>query len=114
MKEKIDFKEFLEIEKKLEIRIGLITSVEDVPKSDKLIKLIVHFGEGDDRVVVTNIKPHLANPQYLVNLRFAFVTNLAPTKIMGIESHAMILPGDVEKGASGLIATFSDPGTKLL
>ena len=61
MKDKIEFSEFLELEKKLEIKIGKVISVEDVPKSNKLLKLNVEFGE-EVRIVVTNIKPDLDNP----------------------------------------------------
>jgi methionyl-tRNA synthetase len=112
MKELIEFSEFLEIEKRLEIKIGKITNVEDVPKSNKLIKLTVDFGT-ETRIVVTNIKP-LLNPQdetvaanlrgslgmamSLVDKKMAFITNLKPVTMMGIESAAMIMPGEIEKG----------------
>lgn len=99
MKEKIEFSEFIEIEKKLEIKTGTVISVEDVPKSSKLIKLEVNFGE-ETRVVVTNIKPLLGESykDRLINSSFLFITNLKPTKIMGIESDAMILPGNIDSG----------------
>ena len=38
MKNKISYEEFLEIETKLEIKIGMVNSVERVPKSDKMLK----------------------------------------------------------------------------
>lgn len=118
MKEQIEFAEFLEIEKKLEIKVGTVISVEDVPKSSKLIKLDVKF-EDYSTVVVTNIKPHLGTLS-LVGLSFLFVTNLKPSKMMGIESHAMILPGEIEKGnlihieGTGISAPFQLSGTKIL
>jgi methionine--tRNA ligase beta chain len=111
MKEKIEFSEFLEIEKKLEIQIGQVVKVEDVPKSDKLLKLTVRFGEGI-QVVVTNIKPHLINPQWMVKKDFLFITNLKPVKMMGIESTAMILPGELGEGR-GFTVNGVD-GTKVL
>jgi methionyl-tRNA synthetase len=115
MKEQIEFSEFLEIEKKLEIRIGKVESVEDVPKSDKLIKLMVNFGPKKDHLVpvVTNIKPQLSNPQLLVNMSFAFVTNLKPVKMMGIESEAMILPGELDTSYS-ILTVNGQLGEKLL
>lgn len=106
MKDKIDFSEFLEIEKKLEIKVGKILFVEAVPKSEKLIKLEVDFGDlpdggRDTRIVVTNIKQHIGDTQecidVLTGLSFPFVTNLKPVKMMGVESHAMIMPGEIEK-----------------
>lgn len=108
MKEKINFSDFLDIEKKLEITAGKVISVEDVPKSEKLIKLSVDFG--DIRTVVTNIKPDLSDPKSLEGKTFLFITNLQPTKMMGIESHAMILPGEV----SNITTITSSPGTKIL
>jgi tRNA-binding EMAP/Myf-like protein len=126
MKDLIEFSEFLEIEKKLEIKIGKVTNVEDVPKSNKLIKLTVDFGT-ETRTVVTNIKP-LLNPtddQISVNLRtslgmsmslvdkkFAFITNLKPVTMMGIESTAMIVPGEIESG--NVVTMSGNLGTKLL
>jgi tRNA-binding EMAP/Myf-like protein len=127
-KEKIEFTEFLEIEKKLEIKVGKVTAVEDVPKSNKLIKLTVDFGT-ETRTVVTSIKP-LLNPTddtVIANLRtslgfamsivdksFAFITNLKPVTMMGIESTAMILPGEIELGKAITINGLVNPGTKLI
>lgn len=111
MKDLIEFSEFLEIEKKLEIKIGKVTNVEDVPKSNKLIKLTVDFGT-ETRTVVTNIKPLLTDPQSLVSLTFPSITNLKPVTMMGIESTAMIMPGEIESG--NMVTVNGVPGTKLL
>jgi methionine--tRNA ligase beta chain len=111
MKDLIEFSEFLEIEKKLEIKIGKVIDVEDVPKSKKLIKLTVDFGS-ETRTVVTNIKPHLTDPRLLVNMMFPFITNLKPVTMMGIESTAMIMPGEVESG--NIVSAHANPGTKLM
>lgn len=126
MKNQIEFSEFLEIEKKLEIKIGKVTTVEDVPKSNKLIKLTVDFGT-ETRTVVTNIKP-LLNPSdesisanlrtslgmamSIVDKKFAFITNLKPVTMMGIESTAMIMPGEIESG--NVVTVSGKLGTKLL
>lgn len=125
-KEKIEFPEFLEIEKKLEIKIGRVSKVEDIPKSNKLIELTVDFGD-EVRCVVTNIKPllnstdenisanlrtSLGMAKSLVDKKFAFVTNLKPVTMMGIESTAMIIPGDIESG--NVVTVNGTPGTKLL
>lgn len=111
MKEKIEFSKFLEIEKSLEISVGKILSVEDVNKSNKLIKLEVEF-EDSTKIVVTNIKPLLGEgyKEKLINNSFLFVTNLNPTTIMGIVSEAMILPGSLE---TGNIVTVNGSGKVL-
>ena len=108
MKEQIEFSEFLEIEKKLEIKYGMITSSEEVPKSKKLLKLTVEFGtvdKPDTRTVVTNIKESLIHcnltstpASYLIGAGTFFVTNLKPVMIMGIESTAMICPLKTDEG----------------
>jgi methionyl-tRNA synthetase len=123
MKELIEFSEFLELSAKLEIKVGKITEVEDVPKSSKLIKLTVDFGT-ETRIVVTNIKPLINACEFvplglginrsLVDKSFAFVTNLKPVTMMGIESTAMIMPGEVESGKLAVIRATTEPGTKLL
>lgn len=96
-KEKISFDTFLELEKKLEIKIGKVVTAEEVPKSSKLIKMTVSFGYNDNRTVVTNIKPKLGEywNEKLVGNKFMFITNLKPVMMMGIESTAMIVPGEL-------------------
>ncbi|HPZ23822.1 MAG TPA: hypothetical protein PLC25_03175 [Bacilli bacterium] len=134
MKDLIEFSEFLEIQKKLEIKVGQIVNVEDVPKSNKLIKLTVDFGT-ETRTVVTNIKPILNSEDSqvqanlrgtlgmavsmddkghhsLLNKKFPFITNLKPVTMMGIESTAMIMPGEIEKG--NVITVQGQIGTNLL
>ena len=118
MKDRIEFAEFLDIQSKLEIKAGTIKSVTDVPKSDKLIKLEVDFGEDQFRIVVTNIKPTLGENYVdtLTGKSLLFVTNLKPVKMMGIESTAMIMPGfyDDWAGRLSLSTVFSKPGLSIL
>ena len=91
MKTKINFETFLAIEKQLEIKLGTITAVESMPKSDKMLKLTVFFGESDERTVMTNIGNRLENVNNLMYITLPFITNLEPAKIMGVESTAMIM-----------------------
>ena len=118
MKDKIEFSEFLDISSKLEIKPGTIKTVTDVPKSDKLIKLEVDFGEDTLRTVVTNIKPTLGENyvDMLTGKTVLFVTNLKPVKMMGIESTAMIMPGFYDDWAQRLtLSTISSkPGLSIL
>jgi methionine--tRNA ligase beta chain len=117
MKNKIEFSEFLDISSKLEIKAGTVKSVTDVPKSDKLIKLEVDFGEDELRTVVTNIKPSLGEDyvDMLTDKSLLFITNLKPVKMMGIESTAMIMPGFYDfDGKLNLTTTNSKPGILLL
>lgn len=77
--------------KKVEIRVGEIISAERIEGSDKLLKLRVHFGEAGERQVLSGIAAYFPDEQVLVGKRYPFVTNLAPRKMMGLESQAMIM-----------------------
>ena len=112
MKELIEFAEFLELEKKLEIRFGTIKTVERVPKSTKLLKLTVSFGSGVTKTVVTNIGDKISIPETLLDVTLPFIMNLKPSKIMGITSEAMIMVAENTEGGIEF-QRFSD-GAKLL
>ena len=90
-KELLDFKDFLEISSKLEIKFGNVLEAVKIPKSDKLLKLTVDFGEEKTRTVVTNLGG--VYPAGVITSKgiFPFVTNLKPSKMMGVVSEAMIL-----------------------
>lgn len=75
---------------KVDIRVGIITKSERVPKSEKLLKLEVYFGELGHRQIVAGIGKDY-NPEGIVGLLVVAVLNLAPRKLMGIESHGMLL-----------------------
>jgi len=95
-KEKITYDEFLEIESKLEIRIGSVVAAERIPKSNKLLKLSVSFGPqitDNIKTVVTNLGDK-HEPEFFVDLHLPFVVNLEPSKMMGVESQAMIIIGE--------------------
>jgi len=110
MKEKIDYNTFTEATSKLEITIGSVLSAERIPKSAKLIKLVVDFGT-EQRVAVTNLGETL-EPEAFVGATLPFITNLSPVKMMGVESHAMIMPGTSVAGELEL-GNFT-LGSKLL
>jgi len=76
---------------KIEMKVGEILSVETIPESEKLLKLSVHFGEEAPRQILSGISKFFPDGQTLVGKRCAFVTNLAPRMMMGLESQAMIL-----------------------
>jgi methionyl-tRNA synthetase len=75
---------------KVEIKIGKILSVEEIEGSEKLYKLEVDFGEENPRQVLSGIKKFFEK-DFLLNKQFAFITNLEPRLMMGLESQAMIL-----------------------
>lgn len=90
--------------------IGKIESVERVPDTDKLLRLVVDFGdEKGKRQVVSGIAGYFEDPQVLVGVKCPFVTNLEPRTIRGLTSEAMILAVHSESGAfSVLEPTLAD------
>lgn len=75
---------------KVEIKVGEIINASEVEGSDKLYKLDVDFGEEKNRQVLSGIKKFFEK-DFLIGKQFAFITNLEPRKMMGLESEAMIL-----------------------
>lgn len=100
--------------KKLEMRVGEIRSAEPVEGSEKLLRLVVNFGE-EERQVISGIAKHVGEPASIVGKRYAFATNLEPRSIMGFESQAMILAvgGDGETPFSILEAAHAAPGSRV-
>jgi methionyl-tRNA synthetase len=77
--------------KKVEIKVGKILSAEKIEKSEKLLKLSVDFAESVPRQIVSGIAKYFSDPVTLVGKKVAFVTNLEPKPLMGLESNGMIL-----------------------
>lgn len=75
---------------KLDLRIGTITKVDDVPKSDKLVKLTVDFGDMT-RTILSGMKQEREDPAEIEGLQALFLVNLKPRKMMGLESQGMIV-----------------------
>lgn len=81
---------------KMDIRIGTIIAAERMPKSDKLLKLIIDTGI-DQRTVLSGIAKFYA-PENIIGQQVSILINLAPRKMMGIESNGMILMAENDKG----------------
>lgn len=88
--------------KKVEIRVGEIISAEKVADADKLLRLMVRFGE-EQRQIVSGIALYYPDPSTLVGIKCAFAYNLAPRTIRGLESNGMILAATGEDGTFSLL-----------
>jgi len=75
---------------KVEVKIGTILSAERVPESEKLVRLMVDLGEEEPRQIVSGIQAYIGEPEELIGRQLPFVTNLAPRKLMGLESNGML------------------------
>ena len=86
-KPQISFEEF----SKIEVQVGTVESAERVPETDKLMRLMVNFGEeSGPRQIISGIVAYVSDPSALVGRQLAFVTNLAPRTICGFESNGML------------------------
>ena len=83
----ITFDEF----QKIDLRIGKIIESERVPKSTKLLRMLVNFG-AFQRQILAGVGETF-EPLDLIGKQFVFVVNLPPRKMMGLESHGMLLAG---------------------
>ena len=79
----------LSVLESVDIRVGQIEAVEDVPGSSKLLRLIVDFGDHRRRILA-GMKKERENPQEIVGRQALFVVNLEPRKMMGEISEGML------------------------
>jgi putative transcription antitermination factor YqgF len=75
---------------KVEVKVGTVLSAERVPETDKLLRLMIDVGEAEPRQIVSGIASYVSEPETLVGRQLAFVTNLAPRKLRGLESNGML------------------------
>ncbi|MFQ5711439.1 MAG: tRNA-binding protein [Candidatus Geothermarchaeales archaeon] len=87
----ITFDEF----RRLDMRVGTITSVERVPRTSKLYKILVDLGELGVRQTISSLVGHY-EPEDLEGKKIIFLVNLRPTKFSGQLSQGMLLAA--EKG----------------
>lgn len=97
---------------KVDIRIGKIISAERIENSEKLLKLQVSFGQ-EQRQILSGIAKFY-EPESLIGREFAFVFNLEPREMMGLESQGMILAASSESGPAILVPDREvEPGSQV-
>jgi tRNA-binding protein len=74
---------------KLDIRVGTIRSVEDVARSDKLVRLRVDFGD-HTRAILVAMKGERADVREIEGKQALFVVNLEPKRMAGETSEGML------------------------
>ncbi|HPZ07831.1 MAG TPA: methionine--tRNA ligase [Candidatus Eremiobacteraeota bacterium] len=105
LKETISYDDFA----RLDFRVARVISAEAVPKSKKLIKLIIDLGF-EERQIVAGIALHY-KPEELIGKHLIVVANLAPTKLMNVESNGMLLASTIgDKLTILTIDKAIDPG----
>ncbi len=92
----------------LDIRVGTIDRVEDVPGSDKLVRLTVDFGDRR-RIILVGMKRERADPQEIVGKQALFCVNLPPKKMAGEVSEGMLFDIGYADGVTPVLAMPERP-----
>lgn len=90
LKPAIAFEDF----EKLDLRVAQVLEAVKIPKSKKLLKLLVDIGF-EKRTIVSGIALFY-EPEQLVGRKVVIVANLAPATIMGVESQGMVLAAHLD------------------
>ena len=101
-KNTIEFDDFT----KVDIRVGTVIEADNVPKSDKLLKLKVDTGL-DKRTILSGISKYYT-PEKIINKKVMVLINLKPRKMMGFESQGMLLLADDGDGNLSLMQPDSN------
>jgi len=99
----------LSVLESLDIRLGTIRAVDDVPGSRKLIRLTVSFGDHTRRILA-GMKQERADPRELMGRQALFVVNLEPKRMAGELSEGMVF--DIGY-ADGLLPALAIPEREL-
>ncbi|MFD2202882.1 methionine--tRNA ligase [Shivajiella indica] len=97
MKDIISYDDFA----KLDMRVVKVLTAEPLPKSKKLLRLTVDTGLGV-KTVLSGVAEHF-KPEELVGKQVTMLINLAPRKMMGIDSEGMILMAEDKDGSLRLL-----------
>ena len=87
----------------IDVRVGTITDVTDVPNSDKLVQLHVNFGD-HTRAIVAGMKQERTDPKEIIGKQALFVVNLEPRKIRGVISEGMLFDIGYADGVRPVLA----------
>jgi methionyl-tRNA synthetase len=106
--EKIDIADFA----KVELRVGLVKTAENIKGSKKLLKLEVDLGSETRQIVAGMAESY--TPEAITGRKIVVIANLKPAKLMGVESQGMVLAAEV--GGKAVLLGFDGdpaPGTKI-
>lgn len=108
-REEINFETF----EKIELKVGKVLEAAKVEKSKKLLKLRIDIGT-EVRTILSGIAEYYT-PEQMTGKQVVIVANLAPRKIMGIESQGMVLMAEDDKGTLALIQPIAEvnPGSEV-
>ena len=93
----------IDLLEQIDIRVGTIISVSDVPASSKLLKLTVDFGD-QMRTILAGIKKERSDPKEIEGKQALFVVNLPPRKMAGETSEGMLFDIGYADGFTPVLA----------
>ena len=105
----------MELLEKLDIRVGTIVSVDDIVKSDKMVKLSVDFGDFTKTILV-GMKKERENVREIEGKQALFIVNLEPRKMFGEISEGMLFDIGYADGITPVLAQPEKPvpnGTRV-
>ena len=92
----------------LDLRMGTVTKAAKIKKSKKLLRLEVDLGY-ETRQILAGVAEHF-DPESLVGRRVVAVANLAPRKMMGLESQGMLLMAEDREGRLTIVTADGEDG----
>ncbi|MFI5058885.1 MAG: tRNA-binding protein [Candidatus Acidiferrales bacterium] len=92
----------------LDICVGRIERVEEMPRSEKLMKLTVNFGD-HSRTILAGMKKERENPKEIEGMQALFVLNLQPWKMAGEVSEGMLFDIGYADGVTPVLAVPEQP-----
>lgn len=107
LKKNMEFDDFM----KIDLRAGEVVEAAAIEKADKLLKLTVDLGF-EQRTIVSGIADDFSADD-IVGQKVCVVANLAPKKLMGVESNGMILMAEEEDGSLKFVETDAKPGSMI-
>jgi methionine--tRNA ligase beta chain len=93
---------------RIDVRVGTILAVDDVPGSDKLVALRVSFGD-HQRTIVAGMKQERENPREIEGRQALFVVNLEPRRMRGVVSEGMLFDIGYADGIRPVLAVPEAP-----
>ena len=79
---------------KVELRVCEVVDCKPIKKAKKLLELTLNDGTKEPRTVASGIAKWY-KPEELIGKKVIVVANLAPRTLCGVESHGMILAGEI-------------------
>jgi tRNA-binding protein len=93
---------------KIDVRVGTIRHVEDVPGSAKLVRLTVDFGD-HQRKILAGMKKERSDPREIEGRQALFVVNLEPRRMAGEVSEGMLFDIGYADGVTPVLAVPEKP-----